>query len=67
MSRYDLAGIRAALRIDPLNTNARYNLAILLKDGGRLGAARLELKELLAADPGDTDAAGLLRALEPGR
>jgi tetratricopeptide (TPR) repeat protein len=45
-----------ALRIDPANTNAHYNLAILSANDNKHQAAILHLRDVLILDPKDADA-----------
>jgi tetratricopeptide (TPR) repeat protein len=47
----DIALFESALRVDPGSTDARYNLAIALLDGGDGDGARREWERTLAVDP----------------
>ena len=57
---------RAALLLDPLDADARYNLAMLLAGTGRREGARQELRRLLAGGARDALAAEALRRLQAG-
>lgn len=65
-SRYNEAreAYLRALRLDPRNYSARYNLAVLTKDAGVVGEARHHLELLLRAYPGDRAGVQLLAQLE---
>ncbi len=66
--RGDLRGAvesdRAALALDPLNGDARFNLAVALAASGRPDEAHRELLTLLRSDPADPQAARALREIE---
>jgi tetratricopeptide (TPR) repeat protein len=57
---------RDALARDAAFDEARWNLALLLFDLGERGAARSELRALLARKPGDAEATAMLQRFEDG-
>ncbi len=51
--RDDLALARSAVAVDPRSVSARFNLGVVLKDGGDLEGARREWQAALDVDPDD--------------
>jgi Flp pilus assembly protein TadD len=48
--------LRDALELDPLDLDARYDLAMVLRSRGREGEAKREMESILSIDPTDADA-----------